>query len=66
MELKDKFIPSLQINGKWSLIIGDYTYWMNNEVELENWLVQNDVTREGMVLQFDTEELRTWFVVRWS
>ena len=61
-----RFIPSLQINNKWSLIIADYNFWMNNEVDIENSVIECDGIREGMVLEFETEQDRLWFLLKWN
>lgn len=61
-----RFIPSLRINNKWTLIIADAVFWMNNEVEIENSVIDCNAIREGMVVEFNTKEERTWFLLRWS
>jgi len=61
-----RFIPSLRINNKWTLIISDYHYWMSNEVDLENSVIELNGVREGMTIEFETKEERTWFLLRWQ
>ena len=61
-----RFIPSLRINGKWTLIISDYHFWMGHEVDLENSVIDCNGVREGMTISFDTKEERTWFLLRWQ
>jgi len=65
-----RFIRSLKINGKQTYIIADYRFWMNNQVELENWLIDNTKdgvgTQEGMTLNFCNEQEELMFKLRWE
>lgn len=52
------------------LIIADYAYWVENQKDLEQWM-RNTLPRglahqQGMILNFDNEEQRTWFLLRWA
>ena len=57
-------------NGSSILMISDYIYWMDNEREILNWMVDNLPNgidhQEGMVLTFDNEQDRLMFLLRWG
>lgn len=65
-----RFVRSLKINGKQTYIIADYHFWSNNQVELENWLIDNTEdgldTQEGMTLNFCNEQEELMFRLRWD
>lgn len=68
-DCNERFLLTNEYDDK-TLIIIDYKYWMDNEVEIANWLVENTVRglngHEGMMLYFDNPEEVIWFLMRWN
>jgi len=50
------------------LLIVDYKYYTDNEDTMVDWCEQSSVyfKRTGMVLEFDTQEDRMMFLLRWQ
>lgn len=52
------------------LMIEDYVWWMDNERDILNWMVDNLPRgiehQQGMVLTFDNDYDRILFLMRWS
>jgi hypothetical protein len=50
------------------LLITDPEYWLTNEKEIVQWLIDSNIhwTLNGMVLDFDTPEEKMMFMLRWS
>jgi hypothetical protein len=49
-----------------TMIIGDISYWMQNEAELEAVLLDLGGERRGVVLWFPDSETRMIWLLRWS
>jgi hypothetical protein len=50
------------------LVIVDYKYYADNEAAIVDWCEHSSVhyKRTGMVLEFDTQEDRMMFLLRWA
>ncbi len=50
------------------LIIEDYAWWVQNQTALEQSIQQFEgrVVQQGMIINFDSVEDRTMFMLRWS
>jgi hypothetical protein len=51
------------------LIIVDYNWWFINEAELKSWCnetMKGSWVRQGMIINFDNEENRLQFLLRWG
>ena len=52
------------------LFIEDYAWWTINEREVLNWMNDNLPRgidhQQGMVLTYDDESQRNWFLLRWA
>jgi hypothetical protein len=71
MDTKNRFIPARSpIDGDYLLIIEDYAWWHVNHYDITDWMREHLPRGEehctGMVIHFDNEEQRTWFMLRWS
>lgn len=71
MDTKNRFIPARSpIDGDYLLIIEDYAWWHVNHYDITDWMREHLPRGEdhcsGMVVHFDNEEQRTWFLLRWS
>jgi hypothetical protein len=57
-------------SGDHMLIIEDYAWWTVNANDIEQWmrdhLPRGTNHQQGMILNFDNEEQRTWFMLRWQ
>lgn len=68
--LKNKFIvvPNL-VNYKYCVVIEDYSWWHDHHYDVTEWMEKNlprgERHAQGMVLDFDTEQQRDWFLLRW-
>lgn len=53
---------------EYTLVCRDTTYLFDNEDEIREWLKSYTKTGriEGVVVVFDNEEERIWFILRWS
>jgi hypothetical protein len=47
-------------------IIVDYTWWVENQYDLEDDIAKHGITRLGMVLFFPDAEARLLWKLRWS
>ena len=65
MDIKNKFISIGSISST-KLIIEDYMFYNDNEKEIENWLELHDANREGLIIDFPSEQIKTWFLLRWQ
>ena len=58
------------INYRYHLVIEDYSWWHDNHYDITDWMIANlprgEEHQQGMMLTFDTEEQRTWFLLRWQ
>lgn len=50
------------------VVILDPKWWVDNEYEIREYCVENGIRcqQQGMVVQFDTDEEFTMFMLRWS
>ena len=58
------------LSGQQILMIADYMWWANNEDSILAWMDDNlprgaDHQR-GMILTFDNEQQRSWFLLKWA
>ena len=55
--------------GAVMMVIADVHYYMENEQEIAEWLLENTErglnTKEGVVLNFANKEEALWFKMRW-
>ena len=66
---KNRFVPGYSpLNGQVMLIIEDYAWWVQNQTALEDSIqsFEGRVRQQGMVINFDSVEDRTMFMLRWS
>jgi hypothetical protein len=68
---KNRFIPARSpIDGGCLLIIEDYAWWHVNHYDITNWMREHLPRGEdhcsGMIIHFDSEEQRTWFLLKWA
>ena len=56
------------LNGQVMLIIEDYAWWVQNQTALEQSIqsFEGRVRQQGMVINFDSIEDRTMFMLRWA
>lgn len=71
MDSNNRFIPARSpIDGDYLLIIEDYAWWHVNQNDIDAWmrehLPRGEEHQRGMVVHFDDEEQRMWFLLRWS
>ena len=71
MPAKNKFIVARSpVNGALMLIIEDYVWWTQNEKSILTWmdhqLPRGRDHQQGMIVNFDDEQQREWFLLRWS
>ena len=68
---KNRFVLGQSpVNGDILLIIEDFTWFSIHNVEIVDWM-QDNLPRganhqQGMVLTFDNEQQRSWFLLRWA
>lgn len=50
------------------LIIEDYVYWVQNIKEIEAWIADHgtSIRQSGMIINFDNDQDRTMFLLRWG
>jgi hypothetical protein len=52
------------------LIIEDYVWWVQNDQEVTEWMDANlprgREHQQGMIINFDNNEQRSWFLLRWA
>ena len=70
---KDRFIVSGPFDATmpfFYLIITDYAWWDQNEKEIYRWMDQclprGRYHQKGMVVELDTEELASLFLLKWQ
>lgn len=71
MESKGRFIVARSpVDGAYMLVIEDYAWWHVNHFDITDWmrehLPRGEGHQQGMIVEFDTEEQRTWFLLRWG
>lgn len=66
---KNRFVAGYSpLNRQVMLIIEDYAFWVANQAELEASIrsFEGRVRQQGMVINFDSVEDRTMFLLKWS
>jgi hypothetical protein len=66
---KNRFVAGYSpLNRQVMLIIEDYAWWVQNQAELEESIRSFDgrVKQQGMVINFDSVEDRTIFLLKWA
>ena len=68
---KNRFLPANgSINGAVLLIIEDFTWFSIHNEDIVNWMQANLPRgadhQQGMVLTFDNEQQRSWFLLKWA
>jgi hypothetical protein len=48
-----------------SALIEDYFFYADYEKEIDEWLWLNGSDRQGMVITFANEKVKTLFILRW-
>jgi len=71
MHTKNRFlIAPHMMHHHYYLVIEDYAWWHDNHYDITDWMRENlprgEEHQQGMMLTFDTEEQRTWFLLRWQ
>ncbi len=70
--LKDhgiKFVEaSMNAQKRHILLITDPIYWLNNEQDIVDWFAVSNVkyNLSGMILEFDSQEDKMMFLLRWQ
>ena len=70
--LKERGIKFVDAYGTGSgapmLLISDFIFWYQNEEEIFDWCTKSRVqcTLTGMILEFDSQEDKMIFMLRWS
>ena len=63
-------VPTETMHHQSYLIIQDYEWWHNNEREILNWMAEHlphgIEHQTGMVINFDNEQDRIMFMLRWA
>jgi hypothetical protein len=69
-KLQNRFIvvPGV-IDYKYCVVIENYNWWHKNHFDITDWmrehLPRGEQHAQGMVIEFDTEQQRDWFLLRW-
>ena len=66
---KNRFVAGYSPLGKQvMLIIEDYAWWVENQDALESSIesFEGRVRQQGMIINFDSVEDRTMFLLRWA
>lgn len=64
-----RFVP-FTIHHQVGVMIQDYTWWVENEREIYNWMVEylprGIEHQQGMTVVFDSDDDRLMFLLKWS
>jgi hypothetical protein len=54
--------------GQPMLLISDYRFWIDNEEDIFDWCTESRVqcTLTGMILEFESQEDKMMFMLRWQ
>lgn len=66
---KNRFVAGYSpLNRQVMLIIEDYAWWVQNQTELEESIrsFNGRVRQQGMIINFDSVEDRTIFLLKWA
>lgn len=69
MPTKNRFIPGRSpMSGDLMLIIEDYAWWVQNQTALEENIKSYNgrVRQTGMIINFDNDQDRTLFMLKWQ
>jgi hypothetical protein len=65
----NRFVP-FTLHYQHRIMITDYTWWYTNEREILNWMAEHLPRgiehQQGMTVEFETEQDRTMFLLRWT
>ena len=65
-----KFVEASRnvLNNRPMLLIADPSYWVSNEQDIFDWLDESNIKycMTGMILEFETQEEKMMFLLRWS
>jgi hypothetical protein len=70
--LKERGIKFVEADFKHSsgplLLISDYSFWIDNEEDIFDWCTESRVqcTLTGMILEFESQEDKMMFLLRWA
>ncbi len=70
-DFNNRFIlASSPLSNEPMLMIVDYMWWSESEKQIHAWMNENlprgSNHQQGMMLLFDSEKDRTWFLLRWQ
>ena len=64
-----KFVP-FTLHYRHGVMVADYQWWHNHEREILNWMAEHLPRgiehQHGMTVEFDSEQDRTMFLLRWT
>jgi hypothetical protein len=64
-----RFVP-FTLHYRHGVMVADYVWWADNEREILNWMAQHLPRgiehQQGMTVEFDSEQDRMMFLLRWS
>ena len=64
-----RFVP-FTLHHRHGIMIADYMWWYANEREILNWMVEHMPRgiehQQGTTVEFDSEQDRTMFLLRWT
>lgn len=68
---RNRFIPARSpINGDYMVVIEDYVWWAQNQQAIMAWMTKQlprgTDHQQGMIITFDSEQDRTWFLLKWA
>lgn len=65
---KEKFIvvPDALVDENKMVILSDYSFWAEHELELDTWCLKNNCSRTGMLVVANDDVALTAFLLRWS
>ena len=65
----NRFVP-FTLHYKYVVMICDYVWWYKNEREILNWMTEHLPRgiehQQGMTVEFDTDQHRMIFLLRWA
>ncbi len=68
VSIKERFVivPDVLTDNDQMVILTDYNYWAECEVELAQWCKDNDSDFTGMLVVFPNQKTLTSFCLEWS
>ena len=65
-----RFVRTVEINGRMTYVLADYQYWRIHEEELQEWLDDNVAmgrdAHQGMTISFANEQEEMLFILKWG